>query len=80
MKLAARPSWTRAIGHKSRRQVTQKGKVHRPTLIRTDRGLAMREAMDDDQHPAQEGWELEQEWLQEQECEQDEVGPWADFV
>ena len=43
-------------------------------------GVAVCEQLSESQHPAQEGWDLEYEWLQEVERENDEVGPWADFV
>ena len=44
-----------------------------------DGGLVMRELMDGSQAPAQEGWEIESEWLQEMEQELHEAGPWADL-
>ena len=43
-------------------------------------GVAVCEQVSESQHPAQEGWDLEYEWLQEVERENGEVGPWADFV
>ena len=43
-------------------------------------GAAVCELLSESQHPAQEGWDLEYEWLQEVERENDEGGPWADFV
>ena len=43
-------------------------------------GEALCEQGSGSQHPAHEGWDLEYEWLQEMERENDEVGPWADFV
>ena len=43
-------------------------------------GVSFTECEGGVQGPDQEGWDLEYEWLQEMEREQDEVGPWADFV